>query len=43
MFGTPVAALATGSQYMYVSNTGALAVAVGGILATYAQNGNNWS
>jgi SulP family sulfate permease len=38
MFGTPVAALTTGSQYMYVSNTGALAVAVGGVLAAYSQD-----
>jgi len=41
MFGTPIAALTTGSQFMYVSNTGALAVTVGGILATDSQNGNN--
>lgn len=33
MVGTPVAALTTSSQFMYVSNTGALAVAVGSALA----------
>jgi SulP family sulfate permease len=38
MFGTPIAALTTGSQFMYVSNTGALAVTVGGILAVYSQD-----
>jgi len=38
MFGTPVAALTTGSQFMYVSNTGALAVAVGSVLAAYSQD-----
>jgi SulP family sulfate permease len=36
MFGTPVAALTTGSEFMYVSNTGAPAVAVGGVLAAYS-------
>ena len=43
MFGTPVAALTTGSQFIYVSNTGALAVAAGGVLAAYSQTGNNCS
>jgi SulP family sulfate permease len=33
MFGTPVAALTTSAQFMYVANTGALAVAVGSALA----------
>jgi SulP family sulfate permease len=32
MVGTPIAALATSSQFMYVANTGALAVAVGSAL-----------
>jgi NhaP-type Na+/H+ or K+/H+ antiporter len=41
MFGTPIAALTTGPQFMYVSKTGALAVTVGGILATDSQKGNN--
>jgi len=40
MFGTPVAALTTSSQFI-VSNTDALAVAVGGVLATVSQKGNN--
>ena len=35
MFGTPIAALTLSSQYMYVANTGALAVAVGDALVNY--------
>lgn len=35
MFGTPIAALTLSSQYMYVANTGALAVAVGDALGEY--------
>ena len=43
MFETPVAALTTDSQFIYVSNTGARAVAVGGVLAAYSQTGNSCS
>lgn len=35
MTGTPVAALLTGSQFMYVSLTGAISVTVGSVLAIY--------
>ena len=35
MVGTPVAALTMSSQFMYVANTGALAVAVGDALGTW--------
>lgn len=35
MVGTPIAALTLSSQFMYVANTGALAVAVGDALAAY--------
>ena len=36
MVATPVAALSTSSQLMYVANTGAIAVATGGALAGYS-------
>jgi SulP family sulfate permease len=38
MVGTPVAALTTSSEFMYVANTGALAVAVGSALEGYSGN-----
>jgi len=37
MVGTPIAALTLSSQFMYVANTGAIAVAVGDALAGYQQ------
>jgi len=36
MVGTPLAALTASSQFMYVANTGALAVATGSALAAYS-------
>ena len=36
MTGTPIAALISSSQFMYVANTGALSVAVGSALAGYS-------
>lgn len=39
MVGTPIAALTLSSQYMYVANTGALAVAVGDALGEYHGTG----
>lgn len=36
MVGTPLAALTSSSQFMYVANTGALAVATGSALAAYS-------
>jgi SulP family sulfate permease len=36
MVGTPIAALTASSQFMYVANTGALAVATGSALAAYS-------
>lgn len=38
MTGTPIAALLSSSQFMYVSNTGALSVAVGSALLGYTDN-----
>ena len=35
--GTPIAALTTSSQYMYVATTGAMAVAVGSVLEIYGE------
>ena len=36
MVGTPIAALTASSQFMYVANTGAMAVATGSALAAYS-------
>ncbi len=38
MVGTPVAAITLSSEFMYVANTGALAVAVGSVLEGYSEN-----
>ena len=37
MVGTPIAALTLSSQFMYVANTGAIAVAAGDVLSIYQQ------